>query len=173
MKRSMKDTIISLGSVASLLLFLTGCASTGQQSSSVERDITEMYAEHYTAEMRQFFIEEALSAGVQGVRAMQPSDVRPSSNKNEIVGCARVNLRQRIVLIEVDQPLCLRPDHLAHEIAHIGSNCGAHDEIFYRYNFEIAKRYEKRFPNAATRQWFAPVQSVANVKAIYSNGSCQ
>jgi hypothetical protein len=64
------------------------------------------------------------------------------------------------------------PAHLAHEIAHIGSNCGAHDDVFYGYNFKIAKRYEERFPNAATRQWFAPVQSVANVKAIYTNGAC-
>ena len=151
---------------------LIGCASLEQQRRNIESDISEMYSAHYSEEIQQFFIEEAVNAGVKTIRAMKPSEKRPSSNKNEIVGCAYVNIPSKTILIEVNQPLCLKPAHLAHEIAHIGSNCGAHDDIFYGYNFKIAMRYEKRFSNAATRQWFAPVQSVANVKAIYTNGEC-
>jgi len=161
-----------LAALTLLLSILHGCASTEQRRSNIERDISEMYSAHYSAEIQQFFVEEAINAGVKKIRAMKPSEKRPSSNKNEIIGCARVNLHNKLVLIEVNQPLCLMPAHLAHEIAHIGSNCGAHDDIFYSYNFKIAKRYQERFPNAATRQWFAPVQSVANVKAIYTNGAC-
>ena len=155
-----------------LLPLFNGCASIEQQRSNIERDISEMYSAHYSEEIRQFFIEEAVRAGVKTIRPMKPSDKRPSSNKNEIIGCAYANIQSKLILIEVNQPLCLKPAHLAHEIAHIGSNCGAHDDIFYSYNFKIATRYEERFPNAATRLWFAPLQSVANVKAIYTNGAC-
>jgi len=122
--------------------------------------------------MQQFFVEEAINAGVKTIRAMKPSDKRPQSNKYEIVGCASANVRKKLILIEVNQPLCVKPAHLAHEIAHIGSNCGYHDDIFYNYNFKIAKRYEKEFPNPVTRKWFVPVQDVGNVSAIYRNGRC-
>ena len=167
-----QSAMSKLAALTIILALLQGCASTEQTRNNIERDISEMYSTHYSAEIQHFFVEEAINAGVREIRAMKSSDKRPASNKNEIINCARVNLHSKSVLIEVNRPLCLMPAHLAHEIAHIGSNCGDHDEVFYRYNFKIAKRYEERFPNAATRQWFAPVQSVANVKAIYTNGAC-
>jgi hypothetical protein len=154
------------------LFTLNGCVSIEQQRINIENDISEMYSAHYSEEIQQFFVEEAVSAGVKTIRAMKSSEKRPSSNKNEIIGCAYAITHRKLILIEVNLPLCVKPSHLAHEIAHIGSNCGAHDDIFYSYYFKIAKRYEETFPNAATRQWFAPVQSVANVKAIYTNGKC-
>lgn len=163
------NKIIALTTTLSLLI---GCVSLERQRSKIENNISEMYSAHYSEKIQQFFVEEAVKAGVKTIRAMKPSEKRPSSNKNEIIGCAYVNIPSKLILIEVNQPLCLKPAHLAHEIAHIGSNCGAHDDTFYSYNFKIAKRYEERFSNAATRQWFAPVQSVANVKAIYTNGKC-
>ena len=100
-----------------ILTLLHGCASTEQRRSNIERDISEMYSTHYSAEIQRFFVEEAINAGVRKIRAMKPSEKRPSSNKNEIIGCARVNLDSKVVLIEVNQPLCLMPAHLAHEIA--------------------------------------------------------
>ncbi len=158
--------------LVSLLLTLSGCVSVEQQRVNIESNIAEVYTVHYSEEIQQFFIEEAINAGVRTIRAMKPSEKRQSSNKNEIVGCAYADIWRKLILIEVNQPLCTKLSHLAHEIAHIGSNCGAHDSVFYKYNFAIAKRYEAEFPNAATRKWFAPVQSVANVEAIYRNGSC-
>jgi len=164
----MNNLAISLTSLA----ILSGCASVGQQRTNIESDIAEVYSAHYSKEIQQFFVEEAVNVGVKTIRAMKPSEKQPQSNKNEIVGCAYASIRRKLILIEINQPLCLKPSHLAHEIAHIGSNCGAHDNIFYNYNFKIAKRYEEKFPNAVTRKWFAPVQSVANVAAIYTNGKC-
>jgi len=164
----MNNIIILIASLSTM----TGCVSIEQQRINIENDIAEMYSEHYSEEIQQFFVEESVNAGVKTISAMKPSDKRPSSNNNEIIGCAYANTRSKLILIEVNQPLCLKPAHLAHEIAHIGSNCGAHNNVFYSYNFKIAKRYEEKFPNASTRQWFAPVQSVANVAAIYTNGKC-
>jgi hypothetical protein len=154
------------------LLALSGCVSVEQQRVNIESNIAEVYSAHYSEEIQQFFIEEAVNAGVRTIRVMKPSEKRPKTNKNEIVGCAYADMRRKLILIEINQPLCIKPSHLAHEISHIGSKCGAHDNVFYKYNFAIAKRYEEKFPNAATRSWFAPVQSVTNVAAIYRNGSC-
>ena len=154
------------------LVILSGCISVEQQRINIKNDIAEIYSAHYSEEIQQFFVEAAVNAGVKNIRAMKPSEKRPQSNKYEIVGCAYANVRRKLILIEVNQPLCVKLAALAHEIAHIGSNCGAHDDIFYRYNFKIAKRYEEKFPEATTRKWFAPVQSVANVAAIYRNGRC-
>ena len=154
------------------LLTLSGCVSVEQQRVNIENNIAEIYSSQYSVEIQQFFVAEAINAGVKTIRAMEPSEKRPSSNKNEIIGCAYADIRRKLILIEIEQPLCTKISHLAHEIAHIGSNCGAHDNVFYKYNFAIAKRYEAEFPNAVTRKWFAPVQSVANVEAIYRNGSC-
>jgi len=156
------------------LAILSGCASVEQQRTNIESDIAEVYSAHYSKEIHQFFVEESVNAGIKTIRAMKPSEKRPQSNKNEIIGCASADTRRKLILIEINQPLCLKPAHLAHKIAHIGSNGGAHDNIFYNYNynFKIAKRYEEKFPNAVTRKWFAPVQSVANVAAIYTNGKC-
>ena len=154
------------------LVILSGCVSVEQQPSNIGSDIAEVYSTHYSKEIQQFFVEEAVNAGVKTIRAMKPSEELPKSNKNEIGGCAYAYTQAKLILIEINQPLCLKLGHLAHEIAHIGSNCGAHDDTFYAYNFKIAKRYQQRFPDATTRQWFAPVQSVANVAAIYTNGRC-
>ena len=154
------------------LVILSGCVSVEQQRMSIENDIAEVYSAHYSKEIQQFFVEEAVNAGVKTIRAMKVSEKRPQSNKYEIVGCASASVRNKLILIEINQPLCLKLGALAHEIAHIGSNCGVHDDIFHNYNFKIAKRYEEKFPNATTRTWFAPVQSVANVAAIYRNGTC-
>ncbi len=165
----------TMNNITVLVLFLftfSGCASVKQQRVNIESNIAEIYSSHYSEEIQQFFIEEAINAGVKTIRAMKPSEKRPSSNKNEIIGCAYADIRRKLILIEVNQPLCTKLSHLAHEIAHIGSNCGAHDNVFYKYNFAIAKRYETEFPDATTRKWFAPVQSVANVEAIYRNGNC-
>ena len=164
----MNNLVVSIIS----LVILNGCVSAEQQRMAIENNIAEVYFAHYNQEIQQFFVEEAVNAGVKTIRAMKPSEKRPKSNKNEIVGCAYADTRSKLILIEVNQSLCVKPSHLAHEIAHIGSNCGAHDDVFYKYNFKIAKRYEERFPNATTRKWFAPVQSVANVSAIYRNGRC-
>jgi len=167
-----RTTMNNLTVLVSFLLTLTGCVSVEQQRVNIESNIAEIYSTHYSEQIQQFFIEEAINAGVKTIRAMKPSERRPGSNKTEIIGCAYADIRRKLILIEVNQPLCTKLSHLAHEIAHIGSNCGAHDNVFYKYNFAIARRYEAEFPNAATRNWFAPVQSVANVEAIYRNGSC-
>ena len=167
-----RTTMSNFTLIVTFFLTLGGCASVERQRENIESNIAEIYSTHYSEEIQQFFVEEAINADVRTIRAMKPSEKRPSSNKNEIVGCAYADIRRKLILIEVNQPLCTKPSHLAHEIAHIGSNCGAHDNVFYKYNFAIAKRYETKFPNAVTRKWFAPVQSVANVEAIYRNGSC-
>jgi hypothetical protein len=167
-----RATMSKLTVLLAFLLILSGCVSVEQQRVNIESNIDEIYSTHYSEEIRQFFIEEAINAGVNTIRAMKQSEKHPSSNKNEIVGCAYADIRRKLILIEVNQPLCIKLSHLAHEIAHIGSSCGAHDNVFYKYNFALARRYETEFPNATTRKWFAPVQSVANVEAIYKNGSC-
>lgn len=164
----MINVVVSITS----LIMLGGCVSVEQKRTNIENNIVKVYSAHYSEEIQQFFVEEAVNAGVKAIRAMKPSEKQPRTNKNEIVGCAYADTRRKLILIEVNQPVCLKLAHLAHEIAHIGSNCGAHDDIFYKYNFKIAKRYEEQFPNATTRKWFAPVQSVGNVAAIYRNGEC-
>jgi len=155
-----------------LLVILSGCVSIEQQRMNIKNDIAEVYSAHYSKEIQQFFVEEAVNAGVKTIRAMKPSEIRPKTTKNEIVGCAYANRWSKLILIEVNQPLCVKLGHLAHEIAHIGSNCDGHNDVFYKYNFKIAKRYEEKFPNATKRKWWSPVQSVANVAAIYRNPWC-
>jgi hypothetical protein len=44
--------------------------------------------------------------------------------------------------------------------------------VFYKYNYAIARRYEKHIPNPIERKWFAPVQDVGSVEAIYRNKEC-
>ena len=150
---------------------MVACVSMDQQRSSIQRDIAAIYSD-YDEEIREFFVEEAVRAGVKTIRPMQPSEILPVTNPNEIPGCAYALKDQKLILIEIEKPLCVKLDHLAHEIAHIGSNCSGHNNVFYKYNYAIAQRYEQRFPNAGTRRWFAPVQSVANVEAIYQSPNC-
>lgn len=155
-----------------IFLFLgNGCVSVERQRMDIESDIALIYSD-YSDEIQQFFIDEAVDAGVRTIRAMKPSEKQTPIHPNEIQGCAYGFWQQKLILIEVNEPLCMKLGHLAHEIAHIGSNCGAHNDIFYKYNFGIAKRYEKAFPDATKRKWFAPVQSVANVAAIYRSEGC-
>ena len=154
-----------------VLSTLVSCATVGQQRQSIESDIAEIYSS-YSNEIRQFFIEEAIQAGVEKIRPLNPEDIPPRANPNEISGCAYAFVDRKLIVIEIEKPLCVKIDHLAHEISHIGSNCSGHNDIFYKYNFAVAKRYEERFPNAAKRKWFAPVQSVASVSAIYRSDEC-
>lgn len=154
------------------IFILTGCVSLEQQKSNVKSDIYEVYSNLYEAEILEFFVDEAVEAGVRKIRKMKPSDVLETTNENEMVGCAYGFKNSKTILIEVDQPRCVTLATLAHEISHIGSNCNAHNDIFYKYNFAVAKRYEEKFPNASKRKWFAPVQDVANVAAIYRSEGC-
>ncbi len=150
---------------------LVGCVSTVKRQSNIESDIAEIYFE-YSSEIQQFFVEEAFNAGVEEIRAMKPSEKRPPVNEYEGVGCAYGIWGRKLILIEIDQPRCVLLSVLAHEISHIGSKCGAHNNVFYKYNFGVARRYQERFPNASTRMWFAPVQDVASVAAIYRSEGC-
>lgn len=154
------------------ILTLPGCVSLEQQRENVEQDIYAIYSNLYDDEILQFFVEEAVEAGVRQVRKMQPSDILTPVNENEISGCAYALSNSKAILIEVDKPLCVKLAHLAHEISHIGSNCYGHNDVFYKYNFGVAKRYQDKFPNAVKRKWFAPVQDVANVAAIYRSENC-
>jgi len=154
------------------ILILTSCVSVEQQKSNVKRDIYEIYSSLYEEEILQFFVDEAFEAGVRKVRKMKPSDVLQPTNEYEMVGCAYGFKNSKTILIEVEQPRCVTLGTLAHEISHIGSKCSAHNDVFYKYNFAVAKRYEENFPNASKRKWFAPVQDVANVAAIYRSEGC-
>lgn len=142
-----------------------------QHRMNIERDIAEIYSD-YSNEIQQFFVEEAINAGVKTIRAMKPSDKIPVVNPYQIIDCAYASWRRKLVVIEVNRPLCVKLNHLAHEIAHVGSKCGGHNDVFYKYNYAIARRYEKQFPNATKRKWFAPVQSVGNVATIYRSKEC-
>ena len=153
------------------IILLAGCVSIEKQRADIERDIAVIYSD-YNNEIRQFFVEEAVKADVRTIRAMKQSEKLQPVHPNEIQGCAYGFWKRKLILIEVNQPLCLKLGHLAHEIAHVGSKCSAHNDTFYRYNFAIAKRYEAHFPNATKRRWFSPVQSVANVAAIYRSDGC-
>jgi len=150
---------------------LVGCVSTEKRQSNIESDIAEIYSD-YSSEIQHFFAEEAFNAGVQEIRAMKPSEKRPPVNEYEGVGCAYGIWGRKLILIEINQPRCVLLSVLAHEISHIGSKCGAHNDVFYKYNFGVAKRYQERFPSAAKRRWFAPVQDVASVAAIYRSEGC-
>ncbi len=137
----------------------------------IEREIAEIYSD-YSDEIQQFFVNEAIKAGVKTIRAMKPSDRRPVIHPNEAKACAYGYWRRKLVIIEVNQPRCLNLNHLAHEISHVGSKCHGHSNVFYKYNYAIARRYEKKVPNPIKRKWFAPVQDVGSVEAIYQNKEC-
>ena len=154
------------------ILILTSCVSLEQQEPNVEQDIYEIYSDLYDEEILQFYVDEAIKAGVRKIRKMKPSDVLQPTNEYELVGCAYGFKKSKTILIEVEEPRCVALATLAHEISHIGSNCSAHNDVFYKYNFAVAKRYEEKFPNASKRKWFAPVQDVANVAAIYRSEGC-
>jgi hypothetical protein len=142
-----------------------------QHRADIERDIAEIYSD-FSYEIQQFFVEEAINAGVNTIRAMKPSDKIQVVHPNQIVDCAFADWRRKLIVINVNKPLCVKLDHLAHEIAHVGAKCSGHNDVFYKYNYAIAKRYEKQFPNAGKRRWFAPVQNVGNVEAIYRTKEC-
>lgn len=150
---------------------LISCVSVEQQRNNIERDIAEIYSD-YSSEIQQFFAGEAFNAGVKEIRAMKPSEKRPPVNEYEGVGCAYGIWRRKLILIEINQPRCVLLSVLAHEISHIGSKCNGHNDHFYKYNSLVAKRYEEQFPNAVKRKWFAPVQDVASVAAIYRSKEC-
>ena len=138
---------------------------------NIERDIAEIYSD-YSNEIQQFFVEEAINAGVEEIRAIKPSDKAPVVHPYQIKDCATASWRRKLVVIEVNQPLCVKLVALAHEIAHVGSKCNCHNDVFYKYKYAIARRYQERFPNAANRRWFAPVQDVGNIEAIYQTKEC-
>lgn len=142
-----------------------------QRRMKIERDIAEIYSD-YSSEIQQFFAEEAFNAGVKEIRALKPSEKRTPVHKNEGVGCAYGMWRRKLILIEINQPRCVLLSVLAHEISHIGSKCNGHNDHFYKYNSLVAKRYEEQLPNAVKRKWFAPVQDVASVAAIYWSKEC-
>lgn len=149
----------------------TSILTPAQHRKNIERDIAEIYS-HYSSEIQQFFVEEAINAGVTTIRAMKPSDKMPVVHPNQIVDCAFASIRRKQVVIEVNKPLCVKLSHLAHEIAHVGSKCGGHNDVFYKYNYAIARRYEEQIPNPIERKWFAPVQDVGSVEAIYRTKEC-
>ena len=142
-----------------------------QHRAKIEKDIAEIYSDH-SSETQQFFIDEAIKAGVETIRAMKPSDRMPVIHPFEGKACAYGIWRRKLVIIEMNQPRCLNLHHLAHEISHIGSKCHGHNNVFYKYNYAIARRYEKQIPNPVERKWFAPVQDVGSVEAIYRNKEC-
>jgi hypothetical protein len=142
-----------------------------QHRVNIERDIAEIYSD-YSNEIQQFFVEEAINAGVEKIRAMEPSDKAPVVDPYQVKDCATADWRRKLVVIEVNKPLCVKLVHLAHEIAHVGSKCNRHNNVFYKYKYAIARRYQDRFPNAANRRWFAPVQDVGNIQAIYRTKEC-
>jgi hypothetical protein len=154
----------SLASQASIL-------TPAQHRAKIEKDIAENYSDH-SSETQQFFVDEAIKAGVKTIRAMKPSDRRPVTHPYESKACAYGYWRRKLVIIEVNQPRRLNLNHLAHEISHIGSKCHGHSNVFYKYNYAIARRYEKHIPNPIERKWFAPVQDVGSVEAIYRNKEC-
>ena len=158
--------------LAFLVLIFTSCASLERQQARVERDIHAIYANLYADDILQFYVDEAVRAGVRSVRKMEPADVLKPVNEYEMAGCAYGFKSSKTILIQVDQPRCVTLATLAHEISHIGANCSAHNDVFYQYNFALAKRYQDSFPDASTRHWFSPVQDVANVAAIYRSEGC-
>ncbi|NKB64144.1 MAG: hypothetical protein GKR95_20450 [Gammaproteobacteria bacterium] len=164
----MKNLII----IIAFQIMLSGCVSVEQRKKNIESDIAELYSAHLSAEIQEFFVEESVNAGVKAIRAMKPSDVLPPTNEYEMVGCAYGFKNSKLILIEVSRPNCITPSVLAHEISHIGANCSAHNDHFYKYNWKIAERYQNRFPDATKRKWFAPVQSVGNISAIYRSEGC-
>jgi hypothetical protein len=78
----------NLAASIAFLVILSGCVSVEQQRINLENDIAKVYSTDYSKEIEQFFVEEAVTAGVKTIRAMKPSEKPPKSNKNEIVGCA-------------------------------------------------------------------------------------
>ena len=156
----------------SSLIVLSGCVSVEKQRSNIESNISEIYSSHFNKEIQQFYTEEAVSAGVKTIRAMKPYEKAPLTYRDDIVRCGFVDLWSKAVIIEVNEPRCLSLYHLAHEIAHIGSKCIGHNDVFYKYSIALVKRYEKKFPNAATRKWFAPVQDVTHFSTMLRDEHC-
>ncbi|MGI9318488.1 MAG: hypothetical protein ACR2QW_14250 [bacterium] len=149
----------------------TAQLTPAQHRRNIERDIAEIYSD-YSIEIQQFFVEEAINAGVEKIRAMKPSDRAPVVHPYQVKDCATADWRRKVVVIEVNKPLCMKLVALSHEIAHVGSKCHRHNDVFYKYKYAIAGRYEERFPDAANRRWFAPVQDTGNIEAIYRTKEC-
>lgn len=86
---------------------MSGCASVEKQRLNIESDIAEVYSD-YSSEIQQFFVEEAIKAGVKTIRAMKQSEIREPVHPNEIQGCAYGSWQRKLILIEVNTPLCVK-----------------------------------------------------------------
>ena len=53
------------------------------------------------------------------------------------------------ILVDADRRTCIYTGNLAHEIAHFlayRERCYGHGDRFYRLNYQMAERFEARFP---------------------------
>jgi len=166
-----------------MTFFVTACVSTASQ---VERDdLGSMTAEEAalyeqlqffvdageirSTQQRLFFAKEAAEAGVTAIRPMTVSE-KPRRLIGAQTGCGRTKGRQ--ILVDADRRMCVFMGNLAHEIAHFTAyreSCYGHGDRFYRLNYQLAKRFEARFPGTAWGR-FRPTTNVLNRAKIYRNG---
>jgi hypothetical protein len=129
---------------------LMGCATKEEQAQRLYDDLS-FFVEAGVIEsddVRWFFAEEAAAAGVVEIRAMRGYE-KPKITLKAQTGCGRAWFYKKEILIDVDRAFCINLSNLAHEIAHIPAarnGCKGHNDMFYRINEGIARRFEERFP---------------------------
>lgn len=118
---------------------------------------------------RVFFAREAAKAGVITIRPMTAVE-KPRRLIGAQTGCGRTTGRQ--ILVDGDRRKCIFAGNLAHEIAHFYAyreRCFGHGDRFYRLNYQLAERFEKRFPGT---KWgrLRPTSGVWKRSQEYRNG---
>lgn len=120
-------------------------------------------------QQRLFFAREAARAGVVSIRPMTQSE-KPRQLHGAQTGCGRTSGRQ--VLVDADRRKCVFLGNLAHEIAHFTAyrqKCFGHGDRFYKLNYQLAERFEDRFPGT---NWgrLRPTSDVLKRAKEYRNG---
>lgn len=166
-----------------IALFLAACMDTNKPTpqddpvsmTSAEARLYEQLqfftdaGEIRSNQQRLFFAQEAAKAGVTSIRPMTQAE-KPRVLKGAQTGCGRTSGRQ--ILVDADRRKCVFMGNLAHEIAHFTAyrqNCFGHGDRFYRLNYQLAERFEDRFPGA---NWgrLRPTSNVLRRSKEYRNG---
>ncbi|MGI9420867.1 MAG: hypothetical protein ACR2RA_23835 [Geminicoccaceae bacterium] len=158
-----------------LALSFFGCAQPENPSTSLYEDLAMFVSSGAikSEEMRLFFADEAVKAGVVEIRAMRQEEKRTKKSHQAQTGCGRAIQETREILIDADRPSCISLTNLAHEIAHFPAKdqgCRGHGDLFYEINEEIAQRFQGRFPGES---WggSSPVGKVRS-RSIEYRSSC-
>ncbi|MGH1482604.1 MAG: hypothetical protein ACRBM6_28465 [Geminicoccales bacterium] len=139
-------------SLAPLAIFtLLSCSPTVDTSTSLQNDLA-MFVDAgaiKSEEMRRFFTDEAVDAGVLKIRAMRNHEKPTEKKRRAQTGCGRAIQKTKEILIDVERKNCINLANLAHEIAHFPAKeqgCRGHGDLFYEINEGIAQRFVAKFP---------------------------